>query len=319
MAMPVDPNPVMQPPSIAVLCVTHGRPEMLRQCLASCASQDHPRTEIVVIINPVDSASEQAAWASAPSAKIFRTHRNLGFFPALNLALANTEADYVMIVDDDAWFLAPDALSCLLAEFQRDPQLGAVTCNLEGPTETPITGGDQFIRVFTTGFTMLPRKVITEWVSYFPDLFFRSAGETFLCTQLWEQRRPVKRIESIRMFHALAQKGRSVRDWHFYALRSQILCAVMREPAGWLWPVMGSKFFKSLLQAAQNREPLLWLHAWASALFCLPEAVRWRRPVSSATRRLLARLGAGPVHDLAALPEWQAVVASERNQPNPSA
>lgn len=96
----------MESPTIAVLCVTHGRPDMLRQCLASCASQDHPRTEIVVIINPADPASEQAARAAAPAAKIFRTHRNLGFFPALNLALANTEADYVMIVDDDAWFLS---------------------------------------------------------------------------------------------------------------------------------------------------------------------------------------------------------------------
>ena len=313
MDMATGPNTLMQPLNIAVLCVTHGRPEMLRQCLASCASQDHPRTEIVVIINPVDAASEQAARAAAPAAKIFRTHRNLGFFPALNLALANTEADYVMIVDDDAWFLASDALSRLLAEFQRDPRLGAVTCNLEGPTETPITGGDQFIRVFTTGFTMLPRKVITEWVSYFPDLFFRSAGETFLCTQLWEQARPVKRIAGVRMFHALAQKGRSSRDWHFYGLRSQLLCAVMREPAGWLLPVMASKFLKSLLLAAKKREPLIWLHAWVSALICLPEAGRWRRPVSSATRRLLARLGAGPVHDLTALPEWQAVVASKRN------
>lgn len=303
----------MESPTIAVLCVTHGRPDMLRQCLASCASQDHPRTEIVVIINPADPASEQAARAAAPAAKIFRTHRNLGFFPALNLALANTEADYVMIVDDDAWFLSPDALSRLLAEFQRDPRLGAVTCNLEGPTETPITGADQFIRVFTTGFTMLPRKVITEWVSYFPDLFFRSAGETFLCTQLWEQARPVKRIAGVRMFHALAQKGRSSRDWHFYGLRSQLLCAVMREPASWLLPVMASKFLKSLLLAAKKREPLIWLHAWTSALICLPEAGRWRRPVSSATRRLLARLGAGPVHDLAALPEWQAVAASKRN------
>ena len=303
----------MRSPTIAVLCVTHGRPEMLRQCLASCASQDHPHTEIVVIINPADPASEQAAQAAAPAAKIIRTHRNLGFFPALNLALANTEADYVMIVDDDAWFLANDALSRLLDEFRRDPGRGAVTCNLEGPTETPITGGDQFIRVFTTGFTMLPRKVITEWVSYFPDLFFRSAGETFLCTQLWEQARPVKRIAGVRMFHALAQKGRSSRDWHFYGLRSQLLCAVMREPANWLLPVMISKFLKSLLLAAKKREPLIWLHAWASALVCLPEAVRWRRPVSSATRRLLARLGTGAVHDLSALPEWQAVADSQRN------
>ena len=305
MTAAAGPNRVMEIPRIAVLCVTHGRPEMLRQCLASCASQDHPHTEIIVIINPVDPASEQAAREAAPAAKIIRTHRNLGFFPALNLALANTEADYVMIVDDDAWFLANDALTRLVGKFQSEPRLGAVTCNLEGPTEKPITGGDRYIRVFTTGFTLMPRKAVTEWVGYIPDLFFRSAGETFWCTQLWEQRRPVKRVEDVRMFHALAMKGRSKRDWYFYALRSQVLCAVIREPAAWLPLVMASKFIKSFLQLVKLGWPLLWLHAWSSSLFHLPEALAARKPISSGTRKLLARLDASPVHDLDSLPEWR--------------
>jgi GT2 family glycosyltransferase len=161
--------------------------------------------------------------------------------------------------------------------------------------------------VFTTGFTMMPRKVATEWVGYFPDVFFRSAGETFLCTQLWEQRRPVKRVEGVRMHHALAKTGRSMRDWHFYGLRSQILCSVMREPAGWLLPVLLSKFLKSLLQHLKGGTLLVWLHAWVSALIHLPDAVRLRRPVSGATRRLLARLEASPVYDLESLPEWRAL------------
>lgn len=303
----------MKSPTVAVLCVTHGRPELVRRCIESCSWQDYPQKEIIVLINPADSESERAVREVAAAAKIIRTHRNLGFFPALNIALANTDADYVMIVDDDAWFLADDALSRLLAKFHEEPRLGAVTCNLEGPNETPIEGGDQYIHVFTMGFTMLPRKVVTEWVSYFPDLFFRSAGETFLCMQLWEQRRPVKRVEEVRMYHALAMRGRSLRDWRFYGLRSQVLCAVMREPAAWLLPVLASKFVKSLLQFTKLGVPLLWLHAWASSSFYLPEALRLRRPVSVATRRLLVKLGRAPVRDLNTLPEWRAVAVQEEN------
>jgi GT2 family glycosyltransferase len=303
----------MTTPSIAVLCVTHGRPDMLRKCLASCVRQDHPRTEVIVVLNPADPVAEQAVREAAPVARLLRTHKNLGFFPALNLALANTEADYVMIIDDDAWFLDGDALPRLVEEFRRDPRLGAITCNLEGPTEAPITGGDQFIRAFTTGFTMFPRKAVTEWVGYFPDVFFRSAGETYLCTQLWEQLRPVKRIENVRMHHALAQKGRSSRDWHFYGLRSQILCAVMREPASWLPPVLASKFLKSLLQSLKSGTFTIWLHAWASSVLHLPDALALRRPISSKARRLLARLEASPIHNLDALPEWRAMAGPEKS------
>jgi GT2 family glycosyltransferase len=298
-------------PTVGILCVTHRRPELVRRCIESCSRQDYQQKEIIVLINPADPESEKAVREAAPEPRIIRTHRNLGFFPALNIALANTDADYVMIIDDDAWFLAGDALSRLVAKFHEEPRLGAVTCNLEGPSETPINGGDQYVHVFTTGFTMFPRRVVTEWVSYFPDLFFRSAGETFLCTQLWEQRRPVKRVEDIRMYHALAIEGRSLRDWQFYGLRSQVLCAVMREPAAWLLPVLASKFLKSLTQFLKIGAPLVWLHAWVSSLFYFPEALSYRKPVSVATRRLLTRLSATTVRNIDTLAEWRAIASSE--------
>jgi GT2 family glycosyltransferase len=296
----------MSEPTVAIICITHGRPELVKKCLQSCARQDYQRLEILVVVNPVDALSEAAVVDAAPNARILRTHRNVGFFPALNLACANTEADYLMIVDDDAQFIDDDAVTRLVAEFGREPRLGAVTCNLEGPHERPISGGDEYIRVFTTGFTMLPRRVLTDWVGYLPDMFFRSAGETFLCTALWDQRRPIKRLEGVRMFHALAQEGRSLRQWRFYSIRSQILCAVMREPATWLIPMLASQFIKGFLLAANKGDLHIWLHAWLSSFFYLREAQRFRKPISRSTRRLLIRLDSTRVTDLSTCSEWLA-------------
>jgi GT2 family glycosyltransferase len=290
-------------PLVAILCVTHGRPDLLQKCLQSCAKQNYRRFEIIVIINPRDPTSEAATYNAAPMAKVVRTHRNLGFFPALNIAIANTDAEYLMVIDDDAWFIADDALSRLVDEFGSQPELGAVTCNLEGPHEKPIDE-DQYIRVFPTGFTMIPRDVVTEWVGYVPDIFFRSAGETFWCMSLWDQRRPVKKVAAVRMYHALAQLGRSRRDWRFYGLRSQILCAVMREPASWLIPVLASKFGKSLFQYICWRDFGIWCRAWISACGNFAEALRYRKAVSVKTRLLLRRLEAEPVRDLTTCQEW---------------
>jgi GT2 family glycosyltransferase len=267
--------------------------------------QNYPRVDIVVVANPEDPESESIVRDVAPMAKIIRTQQNIGFFPGLNLALGQADTDYVMVVDDDAWFLSEDALSRLAAKFAEEPKLGAVTCTLEGPCERPGDNKDRYIRVFTTGFTMFPRKVVTEWVGYFPDLFFRSAGETFLCTQLWEQRRPVKRAADVRMFHALAQEGRSIKDWRFYGLRSQLLCAVMREPATWLAPVLLSKLVKSFGQYVRYGQPGLWLKAWVSFFFHLKDALQLRKPISSQTRRLLQRLDRSLVYNLSDLPEWR--------------
>jgi GT2 family glycosyltransferase len=301
--------------SISVICVTHGRPQILRRCLESCARQNYPGLKFLVVTNPPDGESEVVVEQVTPSARIIRTQTNIGFFPALNLALTEADTDYVMVVDDDAYFITDDSLSRLVDKFAQEPDLGAVTCTLEGPYEAPGDSRDKYISVFTTGFTMLPRKVFSEWIGAFPNLFFRSAGETFWCTELWEQGRPVKRVADVRMFHALAKEGRSTKDWRFHGLRSQLLCAVMREPAAWLPVVLASKFFKSFWQYLKYGQPLLWIKAWASFLIHIDDAFRLRKPISMRTRRLIRRLNRTPVYNLSNLPEWKGIKMPQKRSP----
>lgn len=303
----VDPDGLtdQRQPAISVLCVTHGRQELLLQCIDSCFRQSYSNKEVIIVFNPTDPNTEDIVRSRFPEVRTLKTDRNIGFFPALNLAMTESESDYLMIVDDDSYFLQDDALETLIDAFEVEPGLGAVTCTLEGPREKPPDVDDRYISVFTTGFTMFPRKAITDWVGYFPELFFRSAGETFLCTQLWEQRRPVKRLANVRMFHALALEGRSLRDWRFYGLRSQLLCAVMREPLAWLGPVLLSKLIKSFSQFLGYRQIGLWGAAWFSFLLHLPEAIHQRKPISNATRAFLRFLDKTKVTNLNNLAEWR--------------
>jgi GT2 family glycosyltransferase len=296
-------------PKVSIICVSYNRRDLLLKCLRSCVIQDYSDLEILALINGSEDGSAATVRNELPQVRILETHRNLGFFPALNIAIANTGGDYLMMMDDDAYFLDPDAISKLLSALLDDPSLGAVTCNLEGPSETPVET-DRYLSVFTTGFTMVPRQVFTEWVGYFPDLFFRSAGETYVCTTLWEMGKTVKRLSGVRMYHELAMHGRSDRDWKFYGLRSQILCAVMREPWYLLLPSLFSKAIKSLVQFISWGHLTTWIKAWVSAIVNLPEAYRLRRPISWRTRKLLWRLNEEAVTDINSLPEYRRVTSA---------
>lgn len=270
--------------------MTYNRRDLALQCLQSCAEQDYPDLEILLVINPSGDGTEEAVSRAFPQIKILKTHHNIGFFPALNFAIANSHGEYLMMVDDDAYFLSTHAISDLVGAFQKEPRLGAVTCSLEGPHEGPIEVNDRYLPVFTTGFTMVPRKVFTEWVGYFPDLFFRSAGETYICTRLWELDRPVKRLANVRMYHERAMQGRSDRDWKFHALRSQILCSIMRDP-WFLVPLsLLSKGVKSFYNYLLQGNFWIWFRAWASAFYHLPEALQLRLPIEWQTQVLLWRL-----------------------------
>lgn len=288
----------MGAPLVSIVCVTHGRRELLFQCLESCVRQRYPGKQLVIVANPGEPAIESEVVSRFPSARIIRTHRNIGFFPALNIAVANADGELIMTVDDDARFMDDDALGRLVACFEDEPMLGAVTCNLEGPRESPMEGPDRYFREFTTGFTMMPRKAFSEWVGFYPDLFFRSGGETYVCSALWDQGRPIKKMANIRMFHEWASVGRSRRDQYFFGLRSQLLCVLMRDPLAVMPAVILSKLIRSAAFFFRKGMLRVWLPAVCSAAWHAGAALSQRRPIRISTWRLMRFVDRQVVTDL---------------------
>jgi GT2 family glycosyltransferase len=141
----------------------------------------------------------------------------------------------------------------------------------------------------------VPKVAFTDWIGYYPDLFFRSAGETFLCKGLWESGKPVKLISKAVMYHELAMEGRSNRLWKFYGLRSQILCVFMRDPWILIPAILISKFIKSLVDYLRWGALREWITAWIGSALHLQDALALRRPISLKTYRLLAKLQKSPV------------------------
>ena len=292
------PNKVLNLPSVSIVCVTYNRKNYILRCLESCLQQDYSNLEIVVVVNPSGDGTEEAIQKQYPQINLIYTHCNLGFFPALNLAIANTKGDYIMTVDDDAYFMSSSAISDMVQAFEKEPNLGAITCNIEGPYEGDLNTQDRYIRVFKTGFTMLPKQVFTEWVGFYPDLFFRSAGETYVCTALWNLKKPVKCLSQVRMYHDRTMQGRSDKDWKFYGLRSQILCSVMREPIYLLIPSLISKCCKSLFLFIKWGHFITWIETWISSFIHIPYAFNLRRPISWRTTKLLRKLDRNIISDI---------------------
>ncbi len=292
-------------PLVSIVCVTYNRRDLVVQCLDSCVKQNYPALEIIVVVNFSGDGTEEVIKEKFPQVRVIQTHRNVGAFPAYNLAIANSRGDYIMTVDDDAYFWDSEAITNLVAAFQKEQELGAVTCNIEGPAEMPLNEWDRYIHVVKTGFTMIPRKVFTEWVGYYPDLFFRDAGETYICTALWELGKPVKCLHQVRMYHYQAIQGRSDKDCKYDGLRSQILCSLMREPWYLLVPSLFSKLCKSLFSFIRWNHFFTWIQVWLSALLHVPGALSQRRPISWSTQKLLWQLRKEFVSDLSTIPQYE--------------
>ena len=101
--------------------------EHVRRCIEHVLASDWPADALdaVVIDNNSTDGSIEAIADQYERVRVIQTGANLGF-PANNRALADLgDADYVALVNNDA-FVAPDWLQPLVAELEDDPMVGAV-------------------------------------------------------------------------------------------------------------------------------------------------------------------------------------------------
>lgn len=280
----------MKPSRISVVCVTHQRPQLLERALGSCFQQDTKVDEIFVVVNGFDGVTREILTKKFPDVQFIQTHKNIGAFPAKNLAIANVTGDYVFTLDDDAYFESTDVLTRLVSALEKSPDVAIVQCNILGEHEVTYEGNDRDIPIYKDGFVLVRREVYTDWVGYYPDLFFRSGSETFISQRLWDLGYRVRLVVDARMHHDLAMTGRSTRDWWFYGIRSQVLCSLMRDPGILLLPIITSKFVKSLYQAAKSAKLSVWFQAWLSVICCIPYAFSQRKPIRLETYLMLKRL-----------------------------
>nr|MDQ6927913.1 glycosyltransferase [Actinomycetota bacterium] len=110
--------------TVSVIIVNMDGAEHLRTCLDSVATQDYPRQLLDVIV--VDNGSSDDSLdliASYPEVRALPQPKNLGFAPAVNLAVGVSKADCVVLLNNDTR-VEPDFITRLVEGY--DPENGVV-------------------------------------------------------------------------------------------------------------------------------------------------------------------------------------------------
>lgn len=144
-----DPAPLVR----AVVLNFNGGDDVLR-CVGCLEALDWPRArlDVVVVDNASSDGSTDALRKRFPEITIIDSGGNLGF-PANNLAMRDAgDADYVALINPDA-FVEPGWLAPLVDALEDDPTAGAATgrmlfaprfvdVTIDSPTFVPGAGGD---------------------------------------------------------------------------------------------------------------------------------------------------------------------------------
>ena len=117
-------------PELEVVIVSHGAEALLRRCLRSLA--EHPPAEGEMRVTVVDSGSPDATPEMVarefPAVRL-RREANIGFSAANNIALRESEADAVLLLNPDTEVYA-GTLDAALARLRSEPRMGMVGVKL---------------------------------------------------------------------------------------------------------------------------------------------------------------------------------------------
>ncbi len=116
---------ITQWPRVDVLVLNYNGRQWLEGCFSSLRATDYPNYRVVLVDNASTDDSVAYTRAHFPEVAVFQTGANAGFSRAYNLAVAASDADYVVLLNNDVK-VTPGWLRPQIAHLEAHPQLAAV-------------------------------------------------------------------------------------------------------------------------------------------------------------------------------------------------
>lgn len=126
--------------SITLVIPTRNTRALTVACIRSVRRFDHPNLEVVVVDDASDDGTADALRRSMPEVRILRNDVRRGFSPSVNLGLAASHGDVLLLLNSDTELRA-GALEALLETLRADPATGVVGACLEYPDGRPQWSG----------------------------------------------------------------------------------------------------------------------------------------------------------------------------------
>ena len=116
-------------PAVHTIIVTYNGEEWIHKCLNSLY-ESTLKTEIIVIDNHSEDGTVQIIENEFNSVRLIKLNENIGFGQANNIGFKlaiKEEADYIFLINQDAWLSSPDTILTLLNSLKLTHDYGIIS------------------------------------------------------------------------------------------------------------------------------------------------------------------------------------------------
>lgn len=273
-------------PVVAIVITTRNRREELRRALKSCVAQDFPNLEIRVNDDASDDDTIMMVRTKFPNVIATTTDSRCGYIELRNRGYSETNAEWVLSIDDDAYFTDASTVS-RLAEQLGDPALGAVALPYLEPlpaeravVSSRTTTVPSTVRSFV-GTAHACRVEAFKKVGGYRELLVHQGEERDLCVRLFKAGYRIGMVDTPPLVHAVSPK-RELGRMHRWGTRNLMLYDFFYTPGLLSVPVMLRHAWKATtyrFSPSREASTLRWL---GSAVPDFWRFRRYRQPLSVA-------------------------------------
>lgn len=156
---------------LAVVIVSWNTRELLRSCLYSLVASTGIEDQIFVVDNASGDGSAEMVEREFPSATLVRNRCNLGFARAVNQAVRQSSARFVLLLNSDA-AVRREAIDETVRYLEDHPRVAIASCRITHPDGTFQSSCFRFPSLVTVALnavwipSLFPRSSILNWPRY---------------------------------------------------------------------------------------------------------------------------------------------------------
>lgn len=231
-------------PRVSVVSLAYNRRENVRELLTALRRQTYPAVEVILVDNASPDGTAEMVRQQFPEVRLIEAGDNLGMV-AYNLGFEAARGDYILVMDDDGLPGSDDWIAQVVARFEANPRLGAVSCTIrmrdtgrlahDSPqfvpkSDDPATG---YPGVAFNGTGAALRTEALRQVGYYPWHFNIVFLELYVCSKLVDASWDVRHFPELEVWHSRSS-GSNLRHADYYGLRNYFWYVWELYPTSWM-------------------------------------------------------------------------------------
>jgi GT2 family glycosyltransferase len=291
----------MHLPTVSYIIVTMNRQEKLVECLTSVREQEYPDKQIIVVDNGSSDKTVNLIREQLPDVELLALSSNQGVAGGRNRGVEITRGKICIFLDDDAYFIDPQATYRAVSYFQENPQLACVaflirnSCtDLEDMKAIPRIDKrsipEDYLCSYFCGAGFAIRQKVFGDIGMFWERLDYGGEDLDLSYRLLDNRYRLLRTASIEVVHRETLQARPEGRWIYANTRNRCWIAVKNLPWIYVISTILLWWIYTGLISLKQKQFSFFVRGVQDAIKGLPSVLRERRTISTAALQELKRL-----------------------------